>query len=130
MSEENNSFQGPDSAQSCGFEHVCERLRSEFGDELYDSWFSRLELTRVGDNKALLTAPTAFMKLWIDKHFLSRIRLCFSSEFPGVTQVCISVRETQACVTPSESFANPEQMTQKGPMIGDSPRESEYVDSQ
>jgi chromosomal replication initiator protein len=96
MAEGNQSAPKPDSEQSLRFQHVGKRLRFEFGDVLYSAWFSRLELTRACDGEALLTAPTKFIKVWIDAHFLERLRACFTAEFSEIKSVSIAASENGA----------------------------------
>jgi hypothetical protein len=92
MAEESQSSK-PGSDQSRRFQRVRKRLRLEFGDDLYAAWFSRLELTRASDGEALLAAPTKFMKLWIETHFLKGLRACVIAEFNDIDSVSIAAAE-------------------------------------
>lgn len=43
----------------------CRRLRAELGEDVFSSWFGRLELDSVRDGVAHLSVPTRFLKSWI-----------------------------------------------------------------
>ena len=49
------------------------RLRAELGEDIFSSWFGRLELEGVVDRQARFTVPTRFLKSWIESHYLDRI---------------------------------------------------------
>ena len=40
----------------------CERLRAELGEDIFNSWFGRLELESVAGGQARLSVPTRFLK--------------------------------------------------------------------
>ena len=42
--------------------------------------------------EATLIAPTNFMKMWIDEHYLDRLQAEFSLEFGDIHQISIAVR--------------------------------------
>jgi chromosomal replication initiator protein len=88
--EENRPAPRLESDQLHRFQQFGERLRLEFGDDLYSAWFNRLELLRASDGEAMLAAPTKFMKVWIDAHFLERLRACFAAEFVEIPSVSIA----------------------------------------
>ena len=46
----------------------CRRLRAELGEDVFSSWFGRLELDGVRDGVAQLSVPTRFLKSWIQSH--------------------------------------------------------------
>jgi len=69
-----------------------ERLRAEFGDDVYASWFARLVLDRIEDGVAHLTVPTRFLKSWIQSHYADRIAAVFGEERPDVTRIALGLR--------------------------------------
>ena len=71
---------------------VAKRLRSEFGEDVFTSWFQGLMLDRVDDGVAYLTVPTRFLKTWIQSHYADRIAALFSDLAPEVDRVAIGVR--------------------------------------
>ena len=48
---------------------VKERLRAEVGDDIFSSWFARMDLERIDDGAARLSVPTRFLKSWIQSHY-------------------------------------------------------------
>ena len=45
------------------------RLKAEIGEDVFSSWFGRLELVTLEHGVAHLTVPTRFLKSWIDSHY-------------------------------------------------------------
>lgn len=44
---------------------VKERLRAEVGEDVYSSWFARIELDAIEQGTVRLSVPTRFLKSWI-----------------------------------------------------------------
>src|SRR5690242_7009140 len=45
---------------------VKRRLRAELGEDVFASWFARLEMDSIADGCARLSVPTRFLKSWIE----------------------------------------------------------------
>ncbi len=73
---------------------VCRRLRVELGEDVFTSWFGRLELDRLVESVAYLSVPTKFLKSWIQSHYTDRLLAALASEFGGVKQILIDVRSS------------------------------------
>ena len=71
---------------------VKERLRAEVGEDIYNSWFARMDLERIESDTAYLSVPTRFLKSWIQSHYMDRVLACWRSEQPEVQKVEVSVR--------------------------------------
>jgi chromosomal replication initiator protein len=88
----------PDEVQAAtpaeSWTRTCRRLRAELGEDIYNSWFGRLELDAVREGTAHLTVPTRFLKSWIQSHYNDRILATLSSELAGVRELSISVRSS------------------------------------
>lgn len=56
------------------------RLRAELGEDVFSSWFARMELERIEGNTALVSVPTRFLKSWIETHYVERLRILMQSE--------------------------------------------------
>lgn len=74
------------------WDRVRHRLRTDLGDAVYNSWFTRLELERVDEGALHLTVPTKFLKSWVQSHYAPRIKARAASEFQKVERVVIDVR--------------------------------------
>ncbi len=72
----------------------CERLRAELGEDIFNSWFGRIELESVSGGQARLSVPTRFLKSWIDTHYLGHITAALGAEVGSLTRIVISVRST------------------------------------
>jgi chromosomal replication initiator protein len=68
------------------------RLRSTVGEDVYSSWFARMDLERVGGESVHLSVPTRFLKSWIQTHYADRVLSCWQAEFPQVSRVDLTVR--------------------------------------
>ncbi len=71
---------------------VKERLRAEVGDEIYQSWFARMDLERIEGDTVHLSVPTRFLKSWIQSHYLDRVLLCWQAEQPEIQKIDVAVR--------------------------------------
>ena len=77
---------------------VSQRLRAEFGEDVFTSWFQGLALERVEGGVAHLTVPTRFLKTWIQTHYADRIAALFADQSADVERVSIGVRSAAAKV--------------------------------
>jgi chromosomal replication initiator protein len=71
---------------------VKRRLRAELGEDVFTSWFARLELDTVIDGCARLTVPTRFLKSWIEAHYADRVLAIYRSELSDVQRIAVAVR--------------------------------------
>jgi chromosomal replication initiator protein len=89
---------------------VKERLRAEVGEEIFLSWFARMELERMTDDTAYLTVPTRFLKSWIQSHYIDRVLACAQAEQPALQKIELSVRS--AVIRPAPPKAKPPEFTE------------------
>ena len=73
---------------------ICRRLRAELGEDVFTSWFGRLELDAVAGDVAQLSVPTKFLKSWIQSHYLDRMLAVIASEVVEVKALAIMVRSS------------------------------------
>ena len=59
---------------------VKEKLRAEVGEDIFQSWFARMDLERIEANTAHLSVPTRFLKSWIQSHYTDRVLACWQGE--------------------------------------------------
>ena len=97
----------PDSSngESVGtaWERVRRRLRVEFGEDVYSSWFARLDLEAVHDDVANLSVPTRFLKSWLEAHYIDKIGALLAVELPGVARLALEVRSATTRPTAAKS---------------------------
>jgi chromosomal replication initiator protein len=71
---------------------VKERLRAEVGDDVYSSWFARMELDAIEQGTVRLSVPTRFLKSWIQSHYAERVLACWQAQENQVSRVELTVR--------------------------------------
>ncbi|MGB6174666.1 MAG: DnaA N-terminal domain-containing protein, partial [Xanthobacteraceae bacterium] len=71
---------------------VKERLRSELGDDVFTSWFGRMELETAANGVLRLSVPTRFLRNWIQSHYSERVLGRWQEEEPAITRLELSVR--------------------------------------
>jgi len=70
---------------------VLDRLRAEFDDSVFNSWFKPLALVNIDDSCAVMAAPTRFMRNWLESNYADRIRNAWKTENPAVSDISIIV---------------------------------------
>jgi chromosomal replication initiator protein len=68
------------------------RLRAEVGEDVYSSWFARMDLEGLDDATVRLSVPTRFLKSWIQSHYSERVLACWQAEQATVGRIELSVR--------------------------------------
>src|SRR5690606_33572121 len=76
------------------------RLRASVGEDIYSSWFGRLDLEDIRDGSVYLSVPTRFLKSWIQTHYADRVLQCWQAELPHVSRIDLSVRSAMRCAAP------------------------------
>ena len=74
------------------WDRVKRRLRAEYGEDVFSSWFARLDLDAVVDDTAQMSVPTRFLRSWIQTHYLDKILALLASELPGIVHISLNVR--------------------------------------
>jgi len=86
---------------------VKERLRAEVGDDVYSSWFARMDLEAIEDGSVRLSVPTRFLKSWIQSHYAERVLACWQAQDAKVGRIELIVRSAvlrSAVVKPKPEF--------------------------
>src|SRR3974390_633630 len=73
---------------------VKDQLRAELGEDVFSSWFGRMELEAVDEGLVRLSVPTRFLRNWIQSHYSEKVLLKWQSEQPDVTRLELSVRSS------------------------------------
>src|SRR5215469_8049319 len=71
---------------------VKDQLRSELGDDVFSSWFGRMELDGVDKGVVRLSVPTRFLRNWIQSHYSEKVLTRWQAEESDVTRLELSVR--------------------------------------
>jgi chromosomal replication initiator protein len=82
------------SAEQQNWTRVRDRLRAEVGDDIYMSWFARMELEGSEGDTVRLSVPTRFLKSWIQSHYAERVLACWQAENAGFSRIELTVRSS------------------------------------
>ncbi len=113
------------------FQKVIAQLQLQLGPDVFSSWFGRMKLAEASSGVVRLSVPTAFLKSWINGHYLETISNIWKNHDSSLLRIEIVVRSaTRArCVTPAnagKSSGAPQagdgKATRKGPVPGIQPR--------
>src|ERR1700716_1509719 len=83
------------------------RLRSSVGEDVYTSWFARMDLESVQQESVHLSVPTRFLKSWIQAHYAERVLTCWQAEMPEVHRIDLTVRTAMRCAAPAKEALPP-----------------------
>src|SRR3954464_14800708 len=83
------------------------RLRSSVGEDVYSSWFARMDLEKVQQESVRLSVPTTFLKSWIQAHYAERVLSCFQAEMPEVHRIELPVPTAMRCAAPAKEAVTP-----------------------
>jgi chromosomal replication initiator protein len=91
------------------FERVKAQLKARLGTEVYSSWFACLKLAESSKSIVRLSVPTAFLRSWINGHYVDLIGELWRLEDAEVLKVEIVVRTTtrQGRATPDHEQPAP-----------------------
>lgn len=83
------------------------RLRSSVGEDVYTSWFARMDLESVQGESVHMSVPTRFLKSWIQAHYADRVLSCWQAEMPEVHRIDLTVRSAMRCAAPVKETKTP-----------------------
>ena len=76
------------------WQRVKNRLRSELGEDVFTSWFARMELEGSEGGTIKLSVPTRFLKSWIQSHYAERVLACWQAEDCSCSRLELIVRSS------------------------------------
>ena len=71
---------------------VQQRLRAEVGEDIYSSWFARMDLEAIEAGTVRLSVPTRFLKSWIQSRYAERVLACWQAVEGEVRCIELTVR--------------------------------------
>ena len=74
------------------FERIRTQLKARLGTEVYSSWFGRMKLAEASRGVVRLSVPTAFLRSWINGHYVDLIAELWKAEEPALLKLEIVVR--------------------------------------
>ncbi|MCF6199457.1 MAG: chromosomal replication initiator protein DnaA [Hyphomicrobiaceae bacterium] len=72
---------------SKNWDRVKQRLRAELGEEVYSSWFGRVEPEGLNDGLLQLSVPTKFLQKWLESHYATKVLSTCKAELSGVSSL-------------------------------------------
>ena len=81
-----------DEAKQESWVRVKGRLRAELGEDVYTSWFARVDLEGLDAETVRMSVPTRFLKSWIQSHYTERVLACWQSEHAAISRIELTVR--------------------------------------
>jgi chromosomal replication initiator protein len=86
------------------------RLRAEVGEDIFSSWFTRMELEGIEEDTVRLSVPTRFLRSWIQSHYAEKVLACWQSEDGKIIRIDLAVRTAvlrQALTPPPKPVETP-----------------------
>ena len=74
------------------WQRVAQRIRAELGDDLFTSWFARMDAEELTEKQLTVSVPTRFLRSWIESHYVSKLTKIAAAEFIGLETVQVRVR--------------------------------------
>ena len=69
------------------------RLRTELGEDVFTSWFGRVELDAYDGHLVQVSVPTKFLRNWLQSHYAERLLACCKAELADVERIEFRVRQ-------------------------------------
>jgi chromosomal replication initiator protein len=90
----------PASGPEANFERVKAQLKARLGNDVYSSWFGRMKIAEASRGLIRLSVPTAFLRQWINNHYLDLIAELWKQGDPGMLKLEIVVRSATRSTAP------------------------------
>jgi chromosomal replication initiator protein len=69
------------------------RLRAELGEDVFTSWFGRVELESYDGRVVHVSVPTKFLRNWLQSHYSDKLLACCGTELNGANRLEFRVRQ-------------------------------------
>ena len=85
------------------------RLQAEVGEDIFSSWFARMELEGIEEDTVRMSVPTRFLRSWIQSHYAERVLACWQAEEAKLIRIDLAVRTAvlRQAITPPAKPAEP-----------------------
>ena len=74
------------------WQRVKDQLRKQLGEDVFTSWFGRMELDTADNGTVRLSVPTRFLRTWIQAHYSEHVLARWQAEDATITRLELSVR--------------------------------------
>ncbi|KZL19515.1 Chromosomal replication initiator protein DnaA [Pseudovibrio axinellae] len=86
------------------WDRVKKRLRAELGEDVFTSWFARVDMEGHTNGTVRLSVPTRFLKQWIQSHYSERLMGLWKNECDDIHKIELTVR---GAIRPRPASAKP-----------------------
>lgn len=104
------------------WDRVSARLRAELGEEVFTSWFGRVEFVGLENDVLRLSVPTRFLRKWLISHYYDRVLKSAGDEYAkldhGIKSIIFNVRQPVAVKDTGEIEVSAKSSPQKRGTIG------------
>jgi chromosomal replication initiator protein len=104
---------------------VRRRLCAELGENVFNSWFARVELELLSGGVVRLSAPTVFLKGWIKSHYGERLLALWRQEDEDVRRIDVVRRSALRIVAEDVVRTAPEKL----PAVAGDPVDGRFAGS-
>jgi chromosomal replication initiator protein len=107
------------------WQRIKQLLRSELGDDVFSSWFGRMEFEGVEDGAVRMSVPTRFLRKWIQSHYADRVLAYWQGEGVAIGRLELSVRSPTIRVPLPKAKAPeapPPRLSREAPAVNGEPR--------
>ena len=74
------------------WQRVKDQLRNQLGEDVFSSWFGRMELDAAENGTVRLSVPTRFLRTWIQAHYSEHVLAKWQAEDSTISRLELSVR--------------------------------------
>jgi chromosomal replication initiator protein len=71
---------------------VKNRLKAEVGEDIYSSWFARMDLEGIEGDSVRMSVPTRFLRSWIQSHYAEKVLQSWQAEENKIARIELAVR--------------------------------------
>ncbi|MFH1939117.1 MAG: chromosomal replication initiator protein DnaA [bacterium] len=90
------------------WEKILEIIKEELNPQAYNSWFSKTEVVKFGENELIISAPGDFCKEWLEKHYAGFIKDILKRTLGSDDNLIIKFKAAdQKFSAPAHSTPNP-----------------------
>lgn len=110
------------------WDRVRRRLQAELGEDVFSSWFARVDLEGMSGGVVRLSVPTIFLKGWIKSHYGDRLLALWRQEDENVRRVDLTRRSALRHFS-DEPAAQPRERPAALPVGGPEPQNDRFAGS-
>ncbi len=75
------------------WQRIQTRLRATLGEDVFTSWFGRVELEGYDGRVVQVSVPTKFLRNWLQNHYSDKLLACCGTELSGANRLEFRVRQ-------------------------------------